>query len=61
LINLLQTVQLVLFSAVALLALVGGLGAIFRRVWAAYILLALSWVGALYFFIWLDSLKKSGL
>ena len=42
--------QLVLFSAVALLALVGGVGAIFRRVWAAYILLTLSWIAALYFF-----------
>jgi hypothetical protein len=43
-------VQLILFSAVALLALVGGVGAIFRRLWAAYILLTLSWVAALYFF-----------
>lgn len=37
-------------STVALLALVGGVGAIFRRVWAAYILLTLSWIAALYFF-----------
>jgi fatty-acid desaturase len=47
--SLTYNIQLVLFSAVALTGLVAGVGALYKRLWAARTLLVLSWLGAAYF------------
>jgi hypothetical protein len=42
-------IQLIAFSAVSLAGLVVGVGGLFRRPWAAFGMLILSWTGGVYF------------
>jgi hypothetical protein len=42
-------IQLAAFSAVAVVSFVAGVGGLFRRSWAAFGMLVLSWLGAVFF------------